>query len=288
MGLLFFANDFRVINFSIRNMSVDHYENFPVASILLPARLKPAVTAIYAFARTADDIADEGNASSEQRFSALDQYDDELINIQKNIPSQRHLFQTLASIISEHQLPLPAFHHLISAFKQDVVTKRYQNYADLLNYCGRSANPVGTLMLHLYQAATPQNIKDSDAICSALQLTNFWQDIAIDWHKQRVYIPQKDLLHFNIGEEQIDAGNVDANWTEMMRFQTQRTRDLMLSGSQLCNRLPGRIGWELRLVVQGGLRILERLDKVDGDIFQQRPQLGKPDWIIVLWRALWM
>jgi squalene synthase HpnC len=274
--------------FRTQNMSVNHYENFPVASILMPARLKPAVVAVYAFARTADDIADEGDATPEQRYAALDQYDTELINIQTNIASQNKLFQTLGIIIRKHQLPISAFHDLISAFKQDIVTKRYQTYHDLLDYCRRSANPVGSIMLHLYQSATIQNLKDSDAICSALQLTNFWQDIAIDWQKQRIYAPLEDLRRFQITEKQIDCGIVDANWQEMMQFQIQRTRTLMISGSPLCKRLPGRIGWELRLVVQGGLRILERLEKVNGDIFQCRPKLKKLDWLFVFWRAIWM
>lgn len=269
-------------------MPVNHYENFPVASILMPAHLKPAVLAIYAFARTADDIADEGDATAEQRFAALENYDQELNKIRTNTKSQIVLFQSLAAIIQKHQLPIPPFHDLISAFKQDVVTKRYQTYADLLDYCRSSANPVGSIMLHLYQAATAKNLKDSDAICSALQLTNFWQDIAIDWQKQRIYLPIDDLLRFNVTEMQINSEIVDANWQKLMQFQIQRTRDLMISGSPLCKRLPGRIGWELRLVVQGGLRILERLEKVNGDIFQRRPKLKLKDWIFVIWRALRM
>lgn len=269
-------------------MSVNHYENFPVASVLMPARLKPAVIAIYAFARTADDIADEGDATPEQRYAALNQYDAELINIHTNIDSQIELFQTLAPVIREHKLPISAFHDLISAFKQDIVTKRYETYDGLLDYCRRSANPVGSIMLHLYQAETTQNLKDSDAICSALQLTNFWQDIAIDWQKQRIYAPSEDLRRFKITEKQIDSEIVDANWQEMMQFQIQRTRALMLSGSPLCKRLPGRIGWELRLVVQGGLRILEQLEKANGDIFQSRPKLKSLDWLFMFWRALRM
>jgi squalene synthase HpnC len=269
-------------------MSVNHYENFPVASILMPSRLKPAVIAVYAFARTADDIADEGDATPEQRDAALNQYDKELINIQINVESRIELFQTLAPVIHKHKLPISAFHDLISAFKQDVATKRYQTYHDLLDYCRRSANPVGSIMLHLYQAETEQNLKDSDAICSALQLTNFWQDIAIDWQKQRIYVPLEDLQRFEIPEEQIDSGIVNADWQKMMQFQIQRTRALMIKGSPLCKRLPGRIGWELRLVVQGGLRILERLEQVNGDIFQCRPKLGSMDWLFVFWRALKM
>ena len=274
--------------FHNQNMSINHYENFPVASILMPASLKPAVVAVYAFARTADDIADEGNASAEQRFVALDSYDQELNKIRKNVESQISLFQTLGEIIRKHQIPIRPFHDLISAFKQDVGTKRYKTYADLLDYCSRSANPVGLIMLHLYQAPTAQNLRESDAICSALQLTNFWQDIAVDWQKQRIYLPLEDLDRFSVSETQIDLGIVDTNWQKLMQFQIQRTRDLMISGSPLCKRLPGRIGWELRLVVQGGLRILERLEKVNGDIFQSRPKLELKDWIFMLWRALRM
>lgn len=274
--------------FHIQNMSVNHYENFPVASILMPAYLKPAVIAIYAFARTADDIADEGDATPEQRFADLAHYDQELNKIRTNADSEMELFQSLGRIIRKHQLPIPPFHDLISAFKQDVATKQYQTYSDLLDYCRRSANPVGSIMLHLYQAATAQNLKESDAICTALQLTNFLQDVAIDWQKQRIYLPVEDLLRFGVTEIQINSGLVDINWQKLMQFQIQRTRDLMISGVPLCKRLPGRIGWELRLVVQGGLRILERLEKVNGDIFQNRPKLTLKDWILVIWSALRM
>lgn len=274
--------------FHSQNMPVNHYENFPVASILMPAALRPAVVAVYTFARTADDIADEGDATAEQRFADLDHYDQELNKIQINAHSEIALFQSLGTVIRKHQLPIPPFHDLISAFKQDIVTTRYQTYADVLDYCRRSANPVGTIMLHLYQAATTQNVKESDAICSALQLTNFWQDVAIDWQKQRIYLPLDDLHRFCVTEKQIESEIVDANWQKLMQFQIQRTRDLMISGSPLCKRLPGRIGWELRLVVQGGLRILERLEEINGDIFQSRPKLELKDWMCVIWRALWM
>lgn len=269
-------------------MSVDHYENFPVASFLMPSHLKPAVIAVYQFARTADDIADEGDATSEQRMAALEDFDAELNKIEKKLPHKKILFHNLARAIHQHQLPIDAFHDLISAFKQDIGTKRYDSYADLLDYCRRSANPVGKIMLHLYQAASNQHIAESDAICSALQLTNFWQDVAIDWQKQRIYLPLEDLRRFDINEQDIENENTSLNWQEMMRFQIQRTRALMLSGSPLCKRLSGRIGWELRLVVQGGLRILERLEKVNGDVFKHRPKLGRVDWFLIFWRALWM
>ncbi|MCU6433504.1 squalene synthase HpnC [Undibacterium sp. Jales W-56] len=269
-------------------MSVEHYENFPVASLLLPARLRPAVEAIYAFARTADDIADEGDAMPEQRLLGLSQYETELRQIETSQPSGNPLFDRLHKVIQQYTLPMQAFRDLLSAFKQDVTTTRYNSYDDLLDYCKRSANPVGLLMLHLYAAATPENKRDSDAICSALQLINFWQDIAIDWGKQRVYVPLQDLIAFNIDEAQIANQLNSPQWAALMQFETSRTRTLLISGMPLCKRLPGRIGWELRLVVQGGLRILERIDAVEGDIFHRRPQLGKADWFVMLWRAIKM
>ncbi|MFZ6813012.1 squalene synthase HpnC [Undibacterium sp. Rencai35W] len=269
-------------------MTVEHYENFPVASFLLPARLRPAVEAIYTFARTADDIADEGDATPEQRLAGLSQYETELDRIVTNQQPGHSLFTRLQKVILEYALPVPAFRDLLSAFKQDVTTTRYSNYKALLDYCSRSANPVGLLMLHLYDAASAKNKRDSDAICSALQLINFWQDVAIDWDKQRVYIPQEDLIQFNISEEQIANQHHNAQWTALMQFETSRARALLISGMPLCKRLPGRIGWELRLVTQGGLRILERIDAVQGNVFHHRPQLEKADWLIMLWRAFRM
>lgn len=269
-------------------MSVDHYENFPVASLLMPAHLRPAIAGIYAFARTADDIADEGDATPAQRLSALEHFENELNKIEQGQNSELALFRNLGIIVQRHHLPLSPLRQLISAFKQDVVKTRYQSFDDLLDYCNRSANPVGNIMLSLYGANDTENLKNSDAICSALQLINFWQDIAIDWEKQRVYVPQEDLLRFGIAEQSISGANVDAQWTALMRFQTERARRMLIGGSPLCKRLPGRIGWELRLVVQGGLRILERIDQVNGDVFKKRPRLGKLDWLLLCFRALRM
>ncbi|GGC59961.1 squalene synthase HpnC [Undibacterium terreum] len=266
-------------------MPVEHYENFPVASVLLPARLRPAVESIYAFARTADDIADEGDALAAQRLAELSRFEHELDQLEQGIQSESGLFRSLAATIEEHRLPVQPFRDLLSAFKQDVVTTRYADFDDLLDYCRRSANPVGALMLHLYRCATPEDLLQSDAICSALQLINFWQDVAIDWKKQRIYIPQEDLQRFQLGEQHIAAARTDEAWQQMMRFQTARARAMLMQGSPLAKKLPGRIGWELRLVVQGGLRILEKIDKVNGNVFTQRPKLVKSDWLLLLWRA---
>jgi squalene synthase HpnC len=269
-------------------MSVDHYENFPVASILLPARLRPAVAAIYAFARSADDIADEGDATPDMRLAALTAYESELDRIERREPAGAGLFLALGQIAKHYSLPLRPMRDLLSAFKQDVTTTRYARFEDLLDYCRRSANPVGTLMLHLYGETNAQNLRDSDAICTALQLINFWQDVAIDWKKNRIYLPQEDLERFSVNTGHLDHATVDDAWRALMRFEIQRARAMMISGAPLALRLPGRIGWELRLVVQGGLRILERIEAVDYDVFRRRPQLRAADWIRMAWRALRM
>jgi squalene synthase HpnC len=269
-------------------MSIDHYENFPVASILLPKRLRPPVEAIYRFARTADDLADEGNATPEQRLAALTAFEGALQRIQDNLPAESPLFAALSIAIKDYALPLQPFRDLLSAFKQDVVTKRYASFDALLDYCRRSANPVGTLMLHLYDAASPANLRDSNAICSALQLINFWQDVAVDWQKARIYLPQDDMARYQVTEMQLALGNIDNTFADLMRFEIQRARTMLQSSAPLALRLPGRVGWELRLVVQGGLRILEKIENVGYDVFTRRPTLEKTDWPRMAWRAIWM
>jgi len=269
-------------------MSVDHYENFPVASLLLPARLRPAVATLYAFARSADDLADEGDASPEQRLQALQEYAQELDRIEAGETPQSALFQRLQAVIEQERLPLQPLRDLLSAFRQDVVTTRYADFATLLDYCRRSANPVGRLLLHLYRQDGPVDIQDSDAICTALQLINFWQDVAIDWQKGRIYLPQEDMQGFGVSADDLAGARMSSAWRELMRFEVARARALMLSGAPLALRLPGRIGWELRLVVQGGLRILDKIEACDFDVFRQRPVIGKADWPAIGWRALRM
>lgn len=269
-------------------MPVDHYENFPVASLLMPVHLRPAIQAIYAFARSADDLADEGAASPEERLTALAAYQDELERIKHKQAPSSLLFQNLAATIGTHCLPLQPFCDLLSAFRQDVLTRRYENYFVLLDYCQRSANPVGHLMLRLYGVTDPQAYKEADAICTSLQLINFWQDVAVDWQKRRIYLPMEDMERFGVSEAHISGETVDGAWRQLMRFEIERTRTMMLRGAPLVLKLPGRIGWELRLVVQGGLRILERIEAVDYDVFRHRPKLGAFDWLRMAWRALRM
>ena len=269
-------------------MPVDHYENFPVASILLPRRLVPAVEAIYAFARSADDLADEGDATPDERLAALNLYELQLQRIARGDAGLPPLFERLAGVIREYGLPMAPFHDLLSAFKQDVVVQRYRTYDELLDYCARSANPVGLLMLSLYQAADEANVRDSDAICSALQIINFLQDVAIDLHKERIYLPLEDLARFAVSPAQLGHADGQAKGRNLMKFEVARARALMLSGAPLALRLPGRIGLELRMVVQGGLRILDAIEEVDYDVFRHRPKLGKLDWLKVIWRACTM
>lgn len=267
-------------------MAVDHYENFPVASFLLPAHLREAVAAIYYFARTADDIADEGALTAEQRLAGLTRYQEGLDRIEAGIADPDPIFQRLGRAVRAHDLQIPLLRDLLDAFAQDVHQQRYADYAELLAYCRRSANPVGRLLLRLYQAESPLQLEQSDAICTSLQLINHWQDVAIDWYKPRVYLPQEDLDRFNVSDAHIAEGRVDVNWIALMRFEVERARQMMLHGAPLARTLPGRIGFELRLMVCGGLRILEKIEAVGYDVFRCRPQLSAADWPVLCTRAL--
>lgn len=263
-------------------MPVEHYENFPVASVLLPRRLRQPVAAIYHFARAADDIADEGDLGDAERLRQLDEFRAELDRIDKGEKPRSTLFFALSHQIIACDLPLQPFYDLLDAFSQDVVQKRYPDFAALQDYCRRSANPVGTLMLHLYEEVTPVNLAYSDAICTALQLINFWQDVAKDWAIGRVYLPQDDLAKFNVKETQIADARTDDNWRALMQFEVQRARKMMHYGKPLGSILTGRIGLEMRMIIQGGLRILDKIEATDYDVFNRRPVLKPHDWIIML------
>lgn len=263
-------------------MPVEHYENFPVASILLPKRIRRAVEIIYHFARQADDIADEGDLSKAQRLTKLDEFRAELNRIEAEQQPQTELFQALAAVVKKFQLPLELLHDLLDAFTQDVVKKRYANFEELQDYCRRSADPIGRLLLHLFEAATPQNLIYSDQICTSLQLVNFWQDVQKDYAISRIYIPQDELAHFGVSEAQIAAGEVDAAWQALIKFQVERTREMLHQGTPLGSILSGRIGLEMRLIIAGGNRILHKLEQVDYDMFKHRPVLRPYDWLIML------
>lgn len=268
---------------------IDHYENFPVASLLLPKALRWPVAVIYRVARSADDIADEGDAPAEQRLASLAHYRAELDRIAQGAPAHTPMFQDLSEVVHRYHLPLQPLHDLLSAFEQDVRFVRMTDKAMLLDYCTRSANPVGHLMLHLYGAATPERLVLSDAICTGLQLVNFCQDVAIDWNKQRLYLPVDACVRHGVTDAHFAEGRCDAQWQALMAEWVGSTRAMLQSGAPLALGMPPgtarRIGWELRLIVQGGLRILERIEAARYDVFRQRPVLGAADWGIMLARA---
>lgn len=267
-------------------VSIGHYENFPVASVLVPRHLRGAVVAIYRFARAADDVADEGDAGPPERIEALAAFARELDAIERGDMPVREPFPALALAVRTHGLPVAPLRDLLSAFRQDVTMARYARFADVLDYCRRSANPIGRLLLALYRAETPANLEASDAICTGLQLTNFWQDVAIDWRKNRVYLPQEDLARFGVDEAQIAEGRPDAHWRALIGFEVARARGLLDAGRPLVRALPWRLGLELSAVVAGGRRVLDRIDAVDGDVFARRPVLATGDWVAVAYRAL--
>jgi squalene synthase HpnC len=259
---------------------VAHYENFPVASLLLPAPLRAPVEVIYRFARSADDIADEGSGAPQARLHKLEEFRRQL-----GAP-ESPLFEEVAATVRLHSLPLQPFRDLLDAFSQDVTKARYADYAELLDYCRRSANPVGRLLLHLFKRTSETDLRQSDAICTALQLANFWQDAAIDFAKGRVYLPQDEMARHGVSERHLAEARCDDVWRELMAFQVRRTRELLRAGAPLGRRLPGRIGLEIRATVQGGLRILEKIERAGYDVFRRRPALRWFDWPLLAARAL--
>jgi squalene synthase HpnC len=281
--------------------SVDHYENFPVASWLCPAALRPAVRALYHFARTADDLADEGDATAEQRLHDLAAYRAQLDAALAGEVDPAHrwsgIFQPLQQTIEQHGLPGPLLHDLISAFEQDVRNTasghRYADSAELLAYCACSANPVGRLLLHLYGVHDSASLDRSDHICSALQLINFWQDIRVDHARGRHYLPHDVLGRHGVRLSDFATNATPDTATQIRMAKTvaelcSQARAEMLAGAQLARRVPGRAGWELRLVVQGGLRILDKIAAQDHQSWRARPRLRWPDLLAMGWRTLWM
>ncbi|MDO5640339.1 MAG: squalene synthase HpnC [Neisseria sp.] len=268
-------------------MSVGHYENFPVGSLVLPRRLRKPIHAIYAFARTADDIADEGDAADEVRLQGLDDLQRELDTISRGEMPETALMQRLQrEAVRPFQMPLQPFYDLLAAFKQDVVKKRYENFGELVDYCRNSANPVGRMLLHLYGETDSRSIAQSDGICTALQLINFWQDVAVDWQKGRVYIPQEDLQKFGVSEAQIAEGKADMAFRRLLAYECEKAHKMLKAGSPLGKTLKGRIGFELRMIILGGQRIIQKLEENQYDVFGKRPKLEAKDWWKIVKRAL--
>jgi squalene synthase HpnC len=268
-----------------RGLAQSHYENFPVASRLLPGRLRDPVAAIYAFARTADDIADEGDVCRELRLHRLNEMEMALDAVETGGTNNSPLFQALADTINRYRLPADLFRDLLSAFRQDVSKTRYTDFDEIMDYCRRSANPVGRLMLYLTGQVSEGKLLMSDAVCSALQLINFMQDIDLDYRENhRIYIPQDEMQRFAVSEEDIGQRRNSLRFKQLIHFQIQRAAELLRSGSPLGRQTRGRFGLELRAIILGGSRILEKLRKQD-DLFD-RPRLNSADRMRIIWGAI--
>jgi squalene synthase HpnC len=285
------SSDNRRVRPHPRARRVDHYENFPVASWLCPPRLRPPIAAIYWFARTADDIADEGDAAPAERLADLEVYRHCLLLCKsgaRHTPRWPEVFKPLAQAVAAHDLPVQPLADLLHAFEQDVAKTRdqagYADRAELLDYCRRSANPVGRLLLHLYGVRDPESLLRSDQVCTALQLINFWQDLGRDVARGRRYLPDADCLAHGVDPRDPGAAPAHAR-SVLLRAECDWARGLMLAGSPLVHRVPGRAGWELRAVVQGGLRVLDKIAALGHDTLRARPILGPVDAVPILWRA---
>lgn len=270
---------------TIAAVGVDHYENFPVASWLCPPAMRPAVVAIYRFARTADDIADEGDAPPQARRARLDEYESTLLAAADGHPSAGwpDVFGPLALQIQRHALPLSLLTDLLSAFRQDTDNPLYADRAQLLDYCARSANPVGRLLLHLTAVRDREALVQSDAICTALQLINFWQDLSVDLPRGRCYVPKVDAQRHGLALPL--PGPDRAETRALVRDLVAWARATMLQGAPLVHRMPGRFGWELRLVVQGGLRVLDKIEARGFDVLHHRVRIDGFDAPRLLWRS---
>lgn len=266
-----------------------HYENFPVGSLLVPKRLRRHVYSVYAFARTADDFADEGYETGElteaQRLTALDDWERKLEDCYRGV-ADHPVFVALAETARELRLPIQLFRDLLSAFKQDVVKRRYADFGEVLDYCSRSANPVGRLILLLFGYRDERLHQLSDCICSALQLANFWQDVEVDIRKDRVYLPQDEMARFGVSVDDLRGKRFSERYAALLKFQVERTRELFNRGKPLPNLVNGRLAIELRLTWLGGTRILERIEEMGYDTLNARPKISTADKIALLARAL--
>lgn len=272
-------------------MAREHYENFPVASVLLPRPMRPPIAAIYAFARRADDYADEPGYAAQDRLRLLDDWNERLrAAVRGDLPASDRdddlIFVAVGDAIRSRRLPGGLFEDLLSAFRQDVTVTRYRTWDDVLDYCSRSANPVGRLVLRVAGYDDPSLDRSSDALCTALQLTNFWQDFARDWANGRLYVPLQDRDAAGARDADLDARRMTPEWRRALGVVARRTRDLFAAGRPVCDGVRGRLKHELRLTWLGGARILDRLEQAQFDVFAGRPALGVGDAAPILWRTL--
>ena len=275
--------------------TINHYENFPVASFLCPKHLRAPIMAIYKFARAADDIADEGSATAVERLRDLAAFRADLDASSRGLPISSRwsaIFSPLGQMIAQFKLPIALLADLLDAFEQDVAKSRdgalYETQAELLDYCRRSANPVGRLMLHLYGVTDAVSLTQSDRICTALQLINFWQDLSTDIPRGRFYLTQADCQTHGVTQADLLARRQTPNATALIADNVRRARATLQAGSALAKRVPGRAGWELRGVVQGGLRILDKIEAMGFATLNARPKLSAWDVHVIAWRAIWM
>lgn len=273
-----------------RRVSVDHYENFPVASWLCPPDLRPAVAAIYRFARTADDLADEGDVPACERLRQLDAFEAALIDAfaGRSVAAWSPVFEPLTMVVNRHALPIEPFTQLLSAFRQDVGNPCYVDRSQVLDYCHRSANPIGRLLLHLAGIHDLALQQQSDAVCTALQLINFWQDLSVDLPRGRCYVPRSDAKAHGIDLDALRGMSDTPATRALVADLAAWSRALMFDGAPLVHRMPGRFGWELRGVVQAGLRVLDKIQAHGFNALSMRPTIGRADMPVIVWRAFWM
>jgi squalene synthase HpnC len=255
-----------------------HYENFPVISVFVKKNLRKHVAVFYQFARQADDIADEGEKKNVERIAELDEYEGYLSDALNNI-YYNEFWVAVKNTIDLFNLSNSSFHKLLNAFRQDISKSRYKDFTELLNYCTNSANPVGRVILELNNVHDKELLTYSDNICTALQLTNFWQDISIDFEKNRIYLPLNDLEKFNVTEKDIEHKNCSENFKELMKFEVERTRKMLIEGRKLLEHLPGRLKYQIYWTVLGGEKILDKIERNDYNSLNLRPRLSKTDYI---------
>jgi squalene synthase HpnC len=263
----------------------EHYENFPVVSLFVPKRLRPHVAAVYAFARGADDLADEGADRLEQRLSALADW---RFSLERCIAGEGEgeVFRALGHTIRSYTIPPRFFHALIDAFEQDVVTQEYETFEQVLDYCRRSANPVGAIMLALFGCLDERSLPPSDALCTGLQLANFWQDVSVDARKPRCYIPREDLERFGLCFQDLADGSASSTMRELIRFEVQRTREYFVTATFLLPLVPWRLRMNLRAIRAGGMQILTSIEAINFDVTRRRPVLTKRQAISILFSSI--
>jgi squalene synthase HpnC len=263
----------------------EHYENFPVASLLTPREKRPYVYAIYSFARIADDFADEPGFSTAERIDSLVEWEEQLVEAYRG-QAHHPVFIALREAVDRFEMPMELFQALLRAFRSDVTTNRYETFDDVLDYCANSANPVGRLVLLLHNYRSEALMELSDSVCSALQLTNFWQDVSVDLKKDRVYIPLEDIREFGYSEEELFQLRHSQAFKDLMCYQVDRTRELFREGRPLLQEVGKDLRLELRLTWNGGMQILRKIERSDYNVFAKRPTLSLFDKALLLISSL--